>query len=31
MRRKAGVQVVALLLMMIMSSVDSLAQKRISL
>lgn len=30
MSRRAGVQVVALLLMMVMSSVDSLAQKRIS-
>jgi hypothetical protein len=30
MHRRAGVQVVALLLMMVMSSVDSLAQKRIS-
>lgn len=30
MLKRAGVQVVALLLMMVMSSVDSLAQKRIS-
>ena len=30
MLRKTGVQVVALLMMMVMSSVDSLAQKRIS-
>lgn len=30
MLKRAGVQVIALLLMMVMSSVDSLAQKRIS-